>query len=102
LRITHCCDRLACKRTKFREDYRLNDPADPYIPGSDEIPRLKPIHVGPRNIAFAETDLDRLVGALIEAGGHSESKAKNRKAARTTRVFVTDAPPKQGKRRRSS
>jgi hypothetical protein len=34
------------------------------------------------NIGFLEHELDALIDALASAGGHSQSKAKNRKAAR--------------------
>jgi hypothetical protein len=84
---------LGCKRTTFRTNYRLNDPADPNVPNTT-IPRVKPIPLGPRNIGFAETALDALVDALVDAGGHTESKAKNRKAAR-----AASAPQSQRKRK---
>jgi len=42
VREKEACNRLACGRTKFREDYKLNDSADPHVPGT-EIPRIKPI-----------------------------------------------------------
>jgi predicted DNA-binding transcriptional regulator AlpA len=81
VRKPEACDRLACRKTKFEQDYVLHDPNDPHVPGT-EIPRLKPIPLGPRNVGFLESDLDALVEALVEAGGHSESKAKNVKAER--------------------
>jgi hypothetical protein len=104
VREKEACARLACGRTKFREDYKLNDPADPHVPGT-EIPRVKPISLGPVNVGFLDDQLDTLINALAKAGGHSESKAKNRKAARNaetgTRVFLTDAlPPRLEQERR--
>ena len=81
LRLKQVLNRLACGKTKFEEDYRFHTAADPYVPGK-EVPRLKPIPLGPRNIGFLEHELDALIDALAKAGGHSESKAKNRKAAR--------------------
>jgi hypothetical protein len=98
LRPKETWKKLACGKTKFDEDYEFHDPADPYVPGT-EIPRLKPIPLGPRNKGFLEHEADALIDALAKAGGHLESKAKNAKAARntgqTTRVFLTDAlPPK--------
>ena len=93
VREPEACNRLGCKRTTFRTNYRLNDPADPFVPNTT-IPRVKPIPLGPRNIGFAETALDALIDALVEAGGHSESKAKNRKAARA-------APAAQRRKRKS-
>jgi len=85
VREKEACARLACGRTKFREDYKLNDPADPHVPGT-EIPRVKPIPLGPVNVGFLDHEIDALIDALAEAGGHSESKAKNRKAARELAV----------------
>jgi predicted DNA-binding transcriptional regulator AlpA len=101
LRLKQVLNRLACGKTKFEEDYRYHTPDDPYVPGTD-IPRVKPIPLGPRNVGFLEHEIDELIDALAEAGGHLESKAKNAKAAKaakatrqTTRVFLTDAlPPK--------
>jgi predicted DNA-binding transcriptional regulator AlpA len=81
VREPEACDRLGCGRSTFRENYRLNDPNDPYVPGT-QIKRTKPLHLGPRNVAFEEADLDRLIDALVEAGGHSKTAAKKRKAAR--------------------
>jgi predicted DNA-binding transcriptional regulator AlpA len=57
------CAQLACGKTKFRGDYRLNDPAEPYVPGTT-IPRLRPIHLGPRNIGFLEHEIDELIDAI--------------------------------------
>jgi hypothetical protein len=104
VREKEACARLACGRTKFREDYKLNDPADPYIPGT-ETARVKPIPLGPVNVGFLEHELDALIDALAEAGGHSESKAKNWKAARSAalgaRLFLTDTLPARLERERS-
>jgi predicted DNA-binding transcriptional regulator AlpA len=95
VREPEACGRLGCGRSTFRENYRLNDPDDPYVPGT-QIKRVKRLHLGPRNIAFEDSDLDRLINALIEAGGHSESKAKGkRKAAR-----AASAPPAQRRKRK--
>jgi hypothetical protein len=57
--------RLGCKRTKFREDYRLNDPNNPYVPNT-KIPRLRPLSLGPRNVGFLEHELDALIDALAK------------------------------------
>jgi hypothetical protein len=103
--------RLGCGKTKFEEDYEFHDSADPSITGTD-IPRLKPIPLGPRNKGFLEDHLDALIDALAKAGGHLESKAKNAKAAKAaakaarnagtgTRVFLTDALPARLERERS-
>jgi hypothetical protein len=71
--------RMGCGRTKFVEDYEYHSADDPFVPGT-QIPRVKPISLGPVNVAFLDIHLDALVDALAKAGGHSESKAKNRKA----------------------
>jgi hypothetical protein len=71
---------LGCGKTKFETDYRFHSADDPFVPGTN-IRRLKPIKLGERNVGFLEHELDALIEALAEAGGHSESKAKNRKAA---------------------
>jgi predicted DNA-binding transcriptional regulator AlpA len=65
VREPEACDRLGCKRTKFREDYRLNDPAEPFVPDS-EIPRLKPVPLGTRNLGFLDHEIDQLIDALAK------------------------------------
>jgi hypothetical protein len=57
------CDKLGCGRTKLREDYRLTDPASPFVPDT-EIRRLKPVPLGPRNIGYLEHEIDALIDAL--------------------------------------
>jgi predicted DNA-binding transcriptional regulator AlpA len=73
LREPEACARLGVKRTKFRLDYKFVDESDPFIPGT-EIPRIKSLALGPTLVGFAETELDRVIDALVEIGGHSESK----------------------------
>jgi len=94
--------RMGCGRTKFTEDYEFHNEADPYVPGT-KIKRLRSIPLGPVNRGFLDHELDALIDALAEAGGHSESKAY-KKAARkagTGRVFLTDAlPPRLARERR--
>jgi predicted DNA-binding transcriptional regulator AlpA len=68
-------------KTAFEENYRWHSPDDPFVTGT-RIKRLKPIRLGPRNVGFLEHEVDQLIDQLAEAGGHSESKAKNVKAAR--------------------
>src|SRR5262249_44862891 len=55
--------KLACGKTKFEEHYRFHTAADPFVPNT-EIPRLKPVPLGPRNIAYLEHEADDLVDAL--------------------------------------
>jgi predicted DNA-binding transcriptional regulator AlpA len=90
LRLKQVLNRLACGKTKFDDDYRHHSDDDPYVTGAPGVKRLKPIPLGERNIGFLEHEVDELIDALAEAGGHTESKG-----TRTTRVFLTDAlPPK--------
>ena len=56
---------LGCRRTKFRTDYRFNDPANPNVPNTD-IPRLRPISLGPRNRGYLDSEIDQLIDALAE------------------------------------
>jgi predicted DNA-binding transcriptional regulator AlpA len=85
VREPEACSRLACRRTKFREHYRLNDPAKPNVPDT-EIPRLRPVHLGPRNVGYLEEEIDALIDALAEL--------RDTAPARTTRVFLTDSAAK--------
>ena len=101
LRPKEAWARLARGKTAFEENYRFHTPNDPFIPGT-QIERLKSIRLGPRNVGFLEHEIDALIDALAESGGHTESKAKNVKAARDakvgarTTVFLTDAKMPQG------
>jgi predicted DNA-binding transcriptional regulator AlpA len=92
LRLKQVLDRLACGRTKFDLDYRYHTDDDPNVPGTD-IPRVKAIPLGPRINGFLEHEIDELIDALAEAGGHSESKAKNQKAAREHALRDAEPPP---------
>jgi hypothetical protein len=69
LREKGACDKLGrtsfCQRTKFRDQYRLTDPADPYVPGT-EIRRIRAVPLGPRNIGFLEHEIDLLIDGLAE------------------------------------
>jgi hypothetical protein len=62
-RLKQAYGRLACGKTKFHQDYRLHDSADPYVPGT-KIPRVRVIHLGPRNVACLDSDIDELIDAL--------------------------------------
>jgi predicted DNA-binding transcriptional regulator AlpA len=85
--------RLGCGHSKFHEAYVLRDPADPFVPGT-EIPRLKPIPLGSRNIGFLDHEIDELIDALAELRNAPEV------GTRTTQVFLTDARPRElGQRR---
>jgi predicted DNA-binding transcriptional regulator AlpA len=65
VRRKEACGRLGCGKTKFGEDYEFHDPADPFVPNT-EIPRLKPIHLGPRNVGFLEHEIDALIDGLAK------------------------------------
>jgi hypothetical protein len=53
--------------TKFTEDFRLNDPADPFIPHTDPpIKRLKLVPLGKRALAAYEHEVDELLLAFAE------------------------------------
>ena len=79
--------RLGCRRTKFRKDYRFHSADDPNVPGTD-IPRLRPVELGPRNVGFVDSEIDDLIDALVELRDAPGAGAP-------THVFLTDAmPPK--------
>jgi hypothetical protein len=89
LRPKAAYEKCGCGKTKFDEDYRHRDDGDPHVPGT-QVKRVRPVNLGPRNIGYFEHELDELLDGLRKVGGHSESKAKNEKAARTTRVLLAD------------
>jgi predicted DNA-binding transcriptional regulator AlpA len=101
LRRKEAMARLGCGHTKFHDDYVHREGGDENDPGTS-VPRVRPLHLGPRNVGFLEHELDALIDALAKSGGHTESKAKNMKAARgakvgtRTTVFLTDAKMPQG------
>jgi predicted DNA-binding transcriptional regulator AlpA len=93
LRLKQVLSRLACGKTKFEEDYRHHTPDDPHVPGTD-IPRVKPIPLGERNIGFLESEIDDLIDALAALRDAPEV------GTRTTHVFLTDAMPRELEQRR--
>src|SRR5262249_30578153 len=93
LRRKEAMSRLGCGKTKFSLDYEFHDEADPNIPGAD-IPRVRALNLGPVNRGFLEHEIDALIDALAKAGGHSESKAKNLKAAREALRDATPPTPR--------
>jgi predicted DNA-binding transcriptional regulator AlpA len=66
VREPEACDRLGCRRTKFRTAYRFNDPAEPNVPGTTDIPRLRPVPLGARNVGFLENEIDEMVERLAK------------------------------------
>jgi hypothetical protein len=96
LRPKEAWARLGCGKTKFELEYRLRDPADPYVPGAPGVKRLKPLHLGPRNIAYLENEADDLIRGLAEL-----REAAPPVGTRTTQHFLTDAlPPRLERERR--
>jgi predicted DNA-binding transcriptional regulator AlpA len=65
LRLKDVLNRLACGKTKFDDDYRHHSDDDPYVPGTN-IPRVKPIPLGERNIGYLEHEVDELIDALAK------------------------------------
>jgi hypothetical protein len=70
--------KLGVGKTSFDQHYRFHIPDDPFVPGT-EIPRLKHVPLGERNIAYLEHEADALIDALAELRDVG---------ARTTQVFV--------------
>jgi hypothetical protein len=85
--------KLGCGHSKFEEDYRFHTPDDPFVPGTD-IPRVKAIPLGQRNVGFLDNDLDELIDALAELRDAVPV------GTRTTQVFLTDAMPRKLEQRR--
>jgi predicted DNA-binding transcriptional regulator AlpA len=84
VREPEACNRLGCRRTKFRNDYRFNNQADPNVPNTG-IPRLRPVPLGVRNVGYIDGEIDDLIDALAALRDTPE--------VGTTRVFLTDALP---------
>ena len=59
-------EKFGCGKTKFDDDYRFHSADDPFVPNTD-IPRLKPIPLGERNIGYLEHEADALIDALAAA-----------------------------------
>jgi hypothetical protein len=78
-REPEACNRLGCRRTKFRTDYRFNDPADPNVPGTS-IARLRAVHLGVRNVGYLDGEIDELIEALAELRDTQESSPKQSSA----------------------
>jgi predicted DNA-binding transcriptional regulator AlpA len=94
VREREACDRLGCKRTKLRTDYRLTDPAEPFVPDT-KIPRLRAIPLGLRNYGFLESEIDDLIDALAGL------RAKPPGTSSVTHVFFADsATPRKIENRR--
>jgi predicted DNA-binding transcriptional regulator AlpA len=55
--------RLGVGKTTFDENYVARDGSNSSIPGTD-IPRLRPVRLGPRAIGFFSDEIDNLIEAL--------------------------------------
>jgi hypothetical protein len=53
-------------RTKFYEDFVEREGTSPFIPGT-RIPRLRPVQLGPKAIAFPEDEIYAVTEALRAA-----------------------------------
>ena len=84
VREPEACNRLGCKRTKFRTDFRFNDPADPLVPGTRH-PRLRPIPIGVRNLGFLDSEIDDLITALSKLREPPAVTARKQKRPRAGR-----------------
>src|SRR5262245_56988441 len=87
--------RLGSGKTKFELEYRLRDPADPFVTGAPGVKRLKPVHLGPRNIAYLEHEIDDLIDELAKLRNAPEVGTRT-----THQVFLTDALPSRLERAR--
>jgi predicted DNA-binding transcriptional regulator AlpA len=87
VREKEACDRLGCRRTKFREHYKFNNPADPFVPGTD-IPRLRPIPLGVRDVGYLDDEIDELIERIAARRDPAPAGAP-----RTTHVYLTDSKP---------
>ena len=55
--------KLPVGRTKFNDDYVYHDAGPEFITGT-RIPRLRPVRLGPRAIAFADDEVEAVIEAL--------------------------------------
>jgi predicted DNA-binding transcriptional regulator AlpA len=90
--------KLGCGKTKFEEDYRYHKPDVPFITGSTDIPRLKPIALGKRNIGFLEHEVDTLIDQLAaQRDQPATPPAIVRRAAPRKKDKCAPAPPTDGR-----
>jgi hypothetical protein len=94
LRLKATLEKFACGKTKFNDDIRWHSDIDPYVTGTT-IPRLRPVPMGPKVVAFFEHEADEILDALAALRDASPAQT------RTTRVSLRDAlPPKLERERR--
>jgi predicted DNA-binding transcriptional regulator AlpA len=70
---------LGCGHSAFEDRYRWHTDDDPFVPGTD-IPRIKSIPLGSRNVGFLECELDELIEALARLRDVPSPTAKARRA----------------------
>jgi len=73
--------KFGCGKTKFDEDYRYHGPDNPFVPNT-EIPRLKPLPLGERNIGYLEHEADALIDALAKLRDVPKATGAARKSER--------------------
>jgi hypothetical protein len=56
--------RLGVGKSKFWEDYVLRDPADPYVPNTNRVLRLKPAKLGPNFTLIFDDEADQMIEGL--------------------------------------
>jgi hypothetical protein len=67
LRQPEARQKVGVGKTHFSENYVLNDPGDPYVPGTDgKVRRVRPVPLGERNIGFIDDEIDILIHELRE------------------------------------
>ena len=95
LRRKEAMSRLGCGHTKFHSDYVYREGGDENVPGTC-VPRLRPLHLGPRNVGFLEHELDTLIDALAElrdatppTPGPAQSKEARPGRGRASQTGVT-------------
>jgi predicted DNA-binding transcriptional regulator AlpA len=77
-------DRLGCGHSKFHTHYLFRTAADPYVPET-QIPRLKAIPLGVRDIGFLESEVDSLIDALAALRDLPKAQAKVAPSAKAKR-----------------
>jgi hypothetical protein len=79
---------LGIGKSKLYEDYLLQDPSDPFIPGTD-VPRLSLVYLGPNTPAVTDDEVNRVIADLQRWASRSRTKA----------TTVPASLPRKGRRR---
>ena len=57
--------RLGLGKTLLEENFILHDPADPWVPGTNNsVPRLRKVQLGARAVGFFDDEVDVVVEAM--------------------------------------